>query len=136
MTRLWIVRAGAHGERELAAIDQSKLFPGFLKVGDLTQLDSRDAILSHLQEVLPDEGTNRLRNFAAQLNQFVNRIEIGDYVVMPRKVTSGVAIGVVKGATSSMRRATSSTRARSNGARRRSPATPSSKTFSTPSERS
>ena len=97
MTRLWIVRAGAHGERELAAIDQSKLLPGFLKVGDLTQHCSRDAILSHLQEVLPDEGGNRLRNFAAQLNQFVNRIEIGDYVVMPLKLTNGVAIGVVKG---------------------------------------
>ena len=97
MTRLWIVRAGAHGERELAAIDQSRLLPGFLKVGDLTQLCSRDAILSHLQEVLPDEGGNRLRNFAAQLNQFVNRIEIGDYVVMPRKLTNGVAIGVVNG---------------------------------------
>ena len=96
MTRLWIVRAGAQGERELAAIDQSKLFPGFLKVGDLTQLDSRDAILAHLLEVLPDEGKNRLRNFAAQLNQFVNQIEVDDYVVMPRKLTNGVAIGVVK----------------------------------------
>jgi restriction system protein len=97
MTRLWIVRAGAHGERELAAIEQSKLFPGFLEVGDLTALDSRDAILGHLQEVLPDEGKNRLRNFAAQLNQFVNQIKIGDFVVMPRKVTNGVAIGVVTG---------------------------------------
>ena len=48
MTRLWIVRAGAHGERELAAIDQGKLLPGFLKVGDLTQLDDRDAIVAHL----------------------------------------------------------------------------------------
>ena len=66
-------------------------------MGDLTQLDGRDAILTHLQEELPDEGKNRLRNFAAQLNQFVNQIEIGDYVVMPRKVTNGVAIGIVKG---------------------------------------
>ena len=95
--RLWIVRAGAHGERELAAIEKNRLFPGFLEVGDLTKLDSRDDILSHLQEVLPDEGKNRLRNFAAQLNQFVNKIKVGDYVVMPRKVTNGVAIGVVKG---------------------------------------
>lgn len=95
--RLWIVRAGAHGERELAAIDQSRLFPGFLEVGDLSELASRDDILSHLQEVLPDEGKNRLRNFAAQLNQFVNKIKVGDYVVMPRKVTNGVAIGIVKG---------------------------------------
>lgn len=95
--RLWIVRAGAHGERELAAIEKNRLFPGFLEVGDLTKLGSRDDILSHLQEVLPDEGKNRLRNFAAQLNQFVNKIKAGDYVVMPRKVTNGVAIGVVKG---------------------------------------
>jgi restriction system protein len=97
MTRLWIVRAGAHGERELAAIEQNKLLPGFLETGDLSQLDSRETILVHLLEVLPDEGANRLRNFSAQLNQFVNRIEVGDYVVMPRKVTNGVAIGVVTG---------------------------------------
>ena len=97
MTKLWIVRAGARGERELAAIEQNKLFPGFQGVDDLTQKSTRDAILAHLQEVLPDKGTNTLRNFAAQLNQFVNRIEIGDYVVMPRKLTNGVAIGVIKG---------------------------------------
>lgn len=97
MTRLWIVRAGAHGERELAAIEEGKLLPGFLDVGDLARLESRDAILAHLREVLPDEGANRLRNFAAQLNQFVNQIEVGDYVVMPRKLTNGVAIGVVTG---------------------------------------
>jgi restriction system protein len=97
MTRLWIVRAGAQGEREYAAIDKSALLPGFLEVGDLSQRGDRDAILAYLQEVWPDEGTNRLRNFAAQLNQFVNKIEIGDYVVMPRKLTNGVAIGVVTG---------------------------------------
>ena len=47
--------------------------------------------------MLPDQGRNRLRNFAAQLNQFVNRIKIDDFVVMPRKVTNGVAIGIVTG---------------------------------------
>ena len=97
MTKLWIVRAGAQGERENAAIDKSELLPGFLEVGDLSHLNDRDSILGHLHEVWPDEGTNRLRNFAAQLNQFVNKIETGDYVVMPRKLTNGVAIGVVTG---------------------------------------
>lgn len=47
--------------------------------------------------MLPDQGKSRLRNLAAQLNQFVNKIEIDDYVVMPRKVTNGVVIGIVKG---------------------------------------
>ena len=97
MTRLWIVRSGKQGERELAAIERSKLFPGFLEVGDLSELKDRDAILAHLQEVMPNAGHNRLRNFAAQLNQFVNLIQEGDLVVMPRKVTNGVAIGEVTG---------------------------------------
>jgi restriction system protein len=97
MTRLWIVRAGAQGERELAAIDQGRLLPGFLTAGDLTGLRDREAILAHLREVMPDEGKNRLRNYSAQLNQFVNTMRVGDMVVMPRKVTNGVAIGVVAG---------------------------------------
>lgn len=97
MTRLWIVRAGANGERELAAIEDSRLYPGFLEVRDLAQRNDRDSILEHLKEVMPDAGAGRLKNFAAQLNQFANRISIGDLVVMPRKLTDGVAIGVVKG---------------------------------------
>jgi restriction system protein len=97
MTRLWIVRAGKQGARELAAIEQNRLLPGFLEVGDLQKLKGRDAILTHLEEVMPDAGKNRLKNFAAQLNQFAHSIQVGDLVVMPRKVTNGVAIGEVMG---------------------------------------
>lgn len=97
MSRLWIVRAGKQGERELAAIEQGRLLPGFLEVGDLSTLKGRDAILAHLEQVMPDAGQNRLKNFAAQLNQFAHTIQVGDLVVMPRKVTNGVAIGEVTG---------------------------------------
>jgi restriction system protein len=97
MARLWIVRAGKHGERELAALDQGRLLPGFLEVGDLQKLKNRDAIFAHLEQVIPNAGQNRLKNFAAQLNQFAHTIQIGDLVVMPRKVTNGVAIGEVTG---------------------------------------
>ena len=44
MTRLWIVRAGKQGDRELAAIEQDRLLPGFLDVGDLRRFPDRDAI--------------------------------------------------------------------------------------------
>ncbi|BAM86823.1 hypothetical protein S58_08100 [Bradyrhizobium oligotrophicum S58] len=97
MPRLWIVRAGKRGERELAAIEQNALLPGFLEVGDLADRRGRDAILVHLQEVLPGFAQNTLKNFAAQLNQFAHTIQIGDLAVMPRKVTNGVAIGRVTG---------------------------------------
>lgn len=97
MTRLWIVRAGKHGERELAAIEQSRLLPGFLEVGDLAKLKGRESILEHLEQVMPEAGHNRLRNFAAQLNQFTHTMQTGDLVVMPRKVTNGVAIAELRG---------------------------------------
>jgi restriction system protein len=97
MTRLWIVRAGARGERELDAITQGKLMLGFAEVGDLAGEKDRGAIVPRLKSVYPDAGENKIRNFAAQLNQFVNTIAIGDLVVLPRKVTSGVAIGRVTG---------------------------------------
>ena len=97
MTRLWIVRAGKQGDRELAAIAHDRLLPGFLDVGDLRRFPDRDAILEHLEEVMPNGGRNRLRNFAAQLNQFAHTIQVGDLVVMPRKLTDGVAIGEVTG---------------------------------------
>lgn len=97
MTRLWIVRAGQQGARELAALEDGNLYPGFLEVGDLSRYADRDAIFAHLQEVMPDGGRNRLRNFAAQLNQFAHTISVGDLVVMPRKLTNGVAIGETAG---------------------------------------
>ena len=84
MTRLWIVRAGKQGDRELATIEQDRLLPGFLDVGDLRRFPDRDAILEHLEEEMPDGGRNRLRNFAAQLNQFAHTIQVGDLVVMPQ----------------------------------------------------
>lgn len=97
MTRLWIVRAGAQGEREIDAISQGKLMLGFGEVGDLSGLATRESIGEAVQAGYPLAGENKVRNFAAQLNQFVNTIEVGDLVVLPRKVTSGVAIGKVTG---------------------------------------
>ena len=97
MTRLWIVRAGRNGERELDVIQQGKLMLGFNEVSDLSSLKDRAAILAHLDEVMPDASANRRKNFAAQLNQFANVIQVGDLIVLPRKLTSGVAIGEVTG---------------------------------------
>lgn len=97
MKRLWIVRAGRSGERELDAISQGKLMLGFSEVGDLSRLKDRHAILTELERAMPAASENRRRNFAAQLNQFANTIEAGDLVVLPRKLTSGVAIGEVTG---------------------------------------
>ena len=46
---------------------------------------------------MPGAAPRRLINFSAQLNSFAHRISIDDLVVMPRKLTNGVAIGAVIG---------------------------------------
>ena len=97
MTRLWIVRAGRGGERELDVISQGRMMLGFSPSDDLSGLKDRDAIASHLRETMPTAGEGRIKNFAAQLNQFVNIIALGDLVVLPRKLTNGIAIGKVTG---------------------------------------
>lgn len=97
MPRLWIVRAGKEGEREIAAIEQGRLLPGFLEVGDLSRFPTRSNILDHLEGLMPDAAARRLINFSGQLNRFAHKISIGDLVVLPRKLTNGVAIGEVIG---------------------------------------
>lgn len=91
--RLWIVRAGRQGERELDALSQGKIMLGFAKVGDLTPMKDREAILSHMGEAFLSARDNARKNFAPQRNQFVNVIQKGDPVVLPRKLTNGLAIG-------------------------------------------
>jgi restriction system protein len=97
MKRLWVVRAGKFGEREDAALASGRLQPGFEDVPELSGRKGRDAILEILRAALPNDGQNRLRNFAAQLNQFVNTIEAGDLVVMPLKQAPQIAIAHVVG---------------------------------------
>jgi len=97
MRRIWLVRGGRNGEQELEAIEEGKVLLGFTEVHDLRKFKDRDAILAHLEEVMPAASQNALRNFASQLNQFAHRMNIGDLVVMPRKGASTVAMGEVLG---------------------------------------
>ncbi len=97
MTRLWLVRAGRQGERERDALEGGRAILGFHEVGDLSKKHNREAILAQLEQNMPEAGENRRRNFAAQLNQFVNTMQIGDLVILPLKVAEGIAIGEVAG---------------------------------------
>jgi restriction system protein len=96
MKRLWLARLGRHGEQEAQALETGHLILGF-RVGDLRQAKTRDAVLERLEQASPDTKRKRLLNFAAQLNQFINTIQIGDLVVVPLKTKGSIAIGEVTG---------------------------------------
>lgn len=97
-TRLWLVRLGGHGEFETLASEQSVLTIDFGITEDISYLKDREALISHLSAVYPNAKANTTKNFAAQVNQFINVAQVGDLVVSPMKTTSTISIGRITGA--------------------------------------
>lgn len=95
--RLWLVRLGKHGEREAKALEESVLSIGFGISHDISHLKDREALVEEMARIFPEDKANRHRNFAAQINQFVNVAEVGDLVVTPFKTNSTIAIGLITG---------------------------------------
>ncbi len=94
---VWLVRAGRRGERQNWAIENGRAAIGWDDLGDLSQLQTKDAMLDRLREAYPDGQPGKWRNFRGQLWAFVKRIEVGDLVVLPLKGEDAIAIGKVTG---------------------------------------
>lgn len=97
MRRLWLVRLGRNAEYEADALERSLISIGFGMTANLGKAKDRDAIFEKVVAAFPDGKPGRHRNFAAQVNQFVNTMQIGDIVVSPFKTLSTLGIGEVSG---------------------------------------
>jgi len=97
MKRLWLVRLGKNGEYEADALDTLILSIGFKITVDLNAAKDRNAILDVIKTIFPDATPGQQGNYAAQVNQFVNTMAVGDVVVSPLKTLSKIGIGEVTG---------------------------------------
>ncbi|MEO3387084.1 restriction endonuclease [Mesorhizobium sp. CAU 1741] len=97
MTRLWLVRLGKNGEREAASLNDNMLRIGFGLTEDISHLKDREALIGKMAQLFPNDKLNKHRNFAAQINQFINVAETGDLVVTPFKTTGTVGIARLAG---------------------------------------
>lgn len=97
--RVWVARAGRHGEDEEAALTGGHAIIGFRNFPDLMQFNSADQLVEyHRREIEPGAPERRSRNFAQQLWTFRESMERGDVVVMPLKTRPGqIALGRVTG---------------------------------------
>lgn len=84
---------GRNGEFEPRALEEGLLSIGFNIRSDISHLQTREALQEELARLHPESKPNRIRNFASQVNQFVNVAQVGDLVVCPMKTTSTIAIG-------------------------------------------
>ena len=97
MRRLWLVRLGKNGEFERLALDKGLLRIGFGVESEISNLKDRDGLLRLMESIFPDAKSGKQRNFASQVNQFVNVAAGGDLIVSPMKTTSTIAIGRFSG---------------------------------------
>jgi restriction system protein len=94
---VWMVRAGAHGEREELALEQGLAVIGWGELPDLARVRSREELGDLYRSKFPDARRGLVANHVGQLWAFRDSIQVGDLVVLPLKTRSAIAIGTVKG---------------------------------------
>ena len=95
MKKLWKVTLGKNGEYESIARDNSIVTIDFGIDRDIKKYDSLEKLVELMREIFPDAKDKRRLNFAAQINQFINEIKIGDLVICPFSTTKTISIGEV-----------------------------------------
>ncbi len=95
--KVFLVRAGSSGEDEEFALENSLLVIGFNEVPSLADAKDYPAVLSLVTRAMTGAKPRAIGNRAGQLWAFAVAMQKGDIVVMPRKRTSQVALGVIDG---------------------------------------
>lgn len=97
MAEFWTVRAGKSGERTAWCFANSLVGGGWTEIPDLTGVKTKEEI-AKLASELYQGSKHVVANYTGQLWRLRFGIKVGDYVVLPVRSTSQVAIGkVVKG---------------------------------------
>jgi restriction system protein len=95
--KVYLVRGGRNGEDEAYALEHGLAIIGFREIPSLAEVKDYDDLLAFVKNARPYPRPRAAINFAAQLWSFAFAMQEGDIVVMPRKSTSQVALGRVKG---------------------------------------
>ena len=96
-TKVYLARAGGNGEDEEYALDNKIAIIGYKQVPSLEKAKSYEDILKVVNGSIPGLKPRAAGNFSGQLWAFALGMKDGDIVVLPRKLTSQVALGKVSG---------------------------------------
>jgi restriction system protein len=95
--KVYLTRGGKFGEDEDAALDNNLAIIGFVDIPSLESSKDYDAVLKQVEAHMPGARPRAIGNRTGQLWAFAVAMKEGDLVVMPRKLTSQLAIGRVTG---------------------------------------
>lgn len=95
--KVYLARAGRSGEDEEAALDNNLAILGLQEVPSAERARDVDAVWKLVEDNLPGRKPRAIGNLAGQLWAFTLLMQEDDIVVLPRKLTSQIAIGRVRG---------------------------------------
>ncbi len=95
--KVYLARAGGNGQDEEDALDNSCAIIGFIQYPSLEGAKEYEDIVEIVRKAKPELKSHALGNYAGQLWAFVLAMSEGDIVVLPRKLTSQIALGKVTG---------------------------------------
>jgi hypothetical protein len=96
LVNAWIVRTSSD-DLDTLQLTAGVVAVGWGATGDLSQCRTPDEIRDRLALPAPDADPKRAESLVFQLLAFVRRIQVGDIVISPRRVTPGIAIAEVTG---------------------------------------
>jgi restriction system protein len=95
LSNFWTIRTGKHGERTEWAFENGLVGGGWQEFTDLTPYKGDREKLRDLVAQVLGGSKGRVANYTGQLWMMINRIQVGDYMVLPIRATSQIAIGQV-----------------------------------------
>lgn len=96
-SRIFLTRAGSDGEDEIYALDNGVAIIGFSEYPSLAAAKDFGEVFSIVNATRPELTKRGMGNYTGQLWAFALAMKVGDIVVLPRKLTSQVALGRVVG---------------------------------------
>lgn len=95
--RVFVVRAGRAGEDEEFVLENDIAVIGFINYPSFEKASEYADVFAIIDKASPDMKPRAKGNHAGQLWAFAIDMKVGDIVVLPRKQTDQIALGVVTG---------------------------------------
>ena len=90
---IWMVRCGKNGEREKWMLDNNMVSIGWDQLKDMSKIKSKEELREIYIKIYQPTNKHKEGNHVGQLWSFLKKMEAGDYVAVPLKSESAIAIG-------------------------------------------
>lgn len=94
---IWLVRAGKNGEYEEKFLKDNRIYLTWNDIEySLADYKDKDTLFKALIETYIYEKERRVSNWTGQIGTFANKMKIGDWIVLPSKMSRTIHIGEIK----------------------------------------